>query len=84
MARREPRKSMRREVLRPFELVLLAALVGAFAGGVILISTRQFVLAVVGFGIAFIVTLVVVALFALTHKPDDAEILEIDERDHGH
>ncbi len=81
---REPRKPTRRELLRPLELVALAAVIGVFGGGVALISTRQIGLAGVAFGIAFVVALVVVAMFALTHKPDNAEIVEIDEHDHGH
>jgi len=80
----EPRKPNRRELLRPVELIALAAVMALFVGVVTLITTRQILLAGMSFGIAFVVVLVVIAMFALTHKPDNAEIVEIDEQDRGH
>lgn len=66
----------------------MAALVAIFIGLVVLLSTREPVLAIVFFGIAFIVSLVVIAMLALAVKPDDAEQVDLGiqstESDSGH
>ncbi|MCS5735398.1 DUF687 domain-containing protein [Herbiconiux daphne] len=69
----------RRDRLKPVELLVLSAVLSVFVGLVVLLSTRQPILAVVFFGIAFIVTLVVMAMFSLSIKPNDLEQHEIDD-----
>ncbi|WP_022881944.1 hypothetical protein [Gryllotalpicola ginsengisoli] len=78
------RTPSRREVLRPAELVGGAALLGVFAGLVVLIAARSLVDAGVAFGVAFIVALVVVALFVQSLKPDAEEEADIEEQDAAH
>lgn len=58
-----------RERLRPLELVGLAAVMGVFAGGVVLLATRELTLTLIFAGISFIVALLVLAMFALTTHP---------------
>lgn len=54
-----------RERLRPVELIGLAAAFGVFTGLVVALSTQDWILAGIGFGAAFIVGLVVLAMLAL-------------------
>jgi hypothetical protein len=74
----------RREILKPIELLVFAAVAGIFAGLIVLMSTRDITLALIFFGVAFIVTLVGIAMFALAVKPDDLEKKDIHEQDSGH
>ncbi len=74
----------RRDRTRPAELVLFSAGLALFAGLIILMSTRHFGASVISTGVVFIVVLVVVAMLALTQKPDDDERLDLDEQDRGH
>ena len=83
MTQNTPRKPSRSEVLRPLELVGLAGVMAIFLGLVVLMSTREPLLALVGFGITFIVALVVIAMLVLNMKPNDAEKTDIDEQDKG-
>jgi len=78
-----PRKPSRSEVLKPLELVGLAAVMALFLGLVVLMSTREPLLALLGFGITFIVVLVVIAMLVLNMKPNDAEKTDMDEQDKG-
>jgi len=78
-----PRKPSRSEVLKPLELVGLAGVMAVFLGLVVLMSTREPLLALIGFGITFIVVLVVIAMLVLNIKPNDAEKTDIDEQDKG-
>jgi hypothetical protein len=71
----------KKDRLRPVELLVLAAIMGVFTGLVVLMASREWLLAVVFFGVAFIVALVVLAMFALTFKPNEAERHEIEEAD---
>jgi len=59
----------RRELFRPAELLGLSAIVGVVVGLTVLLSTREFEVAVVFAGLSFIVALVVFAMLALTAKP---------------
>ncbi|CAN5279007.1 hypothetical protein BH09ACT3_BH09ACT3_11550 [soil metagenome] len=82
-----PTGPSRRDRLRPLEYLLIALVVSVFVGLVVLGTTRQLLLAVVFFGVAFIVSLVGIAMLALAIKPDDAEKLDLrqqDEQDRGH
>ncbi|MBK0421962.1 ABC transporter ATP-binding protein [Leucobacter sp. CSA2] len=65
----------RRDRLRPLELVGFAAVLGIFAGGIVLLATRSFMLALIFLGVAFIATVMTVALIGLGTKPS-AEDLE--------
>lgn len=71
----------RRDRLRPLELLLIAGIIALFIGLVVLGSTREPILALVFFGIAFIVTLVTLALLALSMKADEAEKLDLHDQD---
>ncbi|AZZ50592.1 hypothetical protein C5C31_14485 [Rathayibacter rathayi] len=65
-------------------MIGFSAVMSAFVGLVVLLSTRETVVAIISFGVAFIVVLVAIAMFSLTFKPDAAEIADIDEQDaHG-
>ena len=70
----------RQDRLRPLEFVVLSAIIATFTGLVVLLITREPVLALVFFGVAFIVSLVGIAMFSLAVKPGDAEISDIDEQ----
>lgn len=73
----------RRDRTRPAELLGLSAIFAVFVGLVVLMSTRELVLALVFAGIAFIVSLVVLAMLALAVRPDKDEKLDLDEQDRG-
>lgn len=70
-----------RERLRPFELLAISAVIGLFTGLVILLTTREWWLAGIGFGVAFIFSVMLIALLALSAKPNAAEQSDIDEQD---
>lgn len=70
----------RKDRFLPTELLGISAALGVFVGLIVLIATREFVLAGVSFGIAFIVSLVLVALFALAFKPNAAEVHDLEEQ----
>ena len=74
----------RKDRLRPLELIGFSAAMAAFVGVVVLLSTREPLVSVISFGVAFIVVLVAIAMFSLTFKPDDAEIADLDEQDGPH
>lgn len=76
-------KPSKREMLKPLELLGIAGAFGIFGGLITLMSTRDFLLTVVFAGVAFIVGLVFLALFALTIKPNKIERDEINRDDEG-
>lgn len=62
--------------LRPSELVALAALVAVFIGLITLMVTRDLLIALIAFGGAFVLDLVVLAMLMLAitpNKPADGE-----------
>ncbi len=59
-----------RDRLRPLELLGFSGVIALFAGIVILFSTRNWTIALIGFGVAFIVAILVIALLALSEKPN--------------
>jgi len=73
----------RRDRTRPLELLGLSGVFAVFVGVVVLISTREIVLALIFAGIAFIVSLVGLAMLALAVRPDSDEKLDLDEQDRG-
>jgi len=70
-----------RDRLKPLELILLSAVIGIFTGGIVLLSSRDLTLSAIWFGIAFIVGLVILAMFVLAAKPNKNELLDIQELD---
>jgi len=76
------RNPSRRDRLRPFEYVVMSAVIAVFIGLVVVLSTRQVTLALIFAGVTFIVSLVVIAMLALAAKPDDAEQIDLTEQDH--
>lgn len=79
-----PHQPSRSDRLKPAEFLGLSGAMGLFVGLVILLTTREPLLSVIGFGIAFIVSLVVIAMFALGMKPDAAEKSDLDDQNHKH
>ncbi|QJU55449.1 hypothetical protein SCB71_20795 [Herbiconiux sp. KACC 21604] len=69
----------RRDRLKPVELLVLSGILALFVGLTVLLSTREIVLSLIFFGIAFIVVLVVMAMFSLSIKPNEIEQHEIDD-----
>ncbi len=65
------RAPARRDRLRPAELLAASAGLGVFAGLVVFMGTREWVVAGISFGVVFIVSLVVVAMLALAFTPPD-------------
>ncbi|MDQ1597276.1 MAG: hypothetical protein QOI70_700 [Microbacteriaceae bacterium] len=70
----------RQDRLRPLEYIVMSAIVAVFVGLVVLMSTREPILATVFFGVAFIVSIVVIAMLALAVKPNSSEKTDIDEQ----
>lgn len=69
-----------RDRLRPLELLSISAIIGAFTGLVILFTTREWWLAGIGFGVAFILAIMTIALLALSAKPNADELDDLDEQ----
>jgi hypothetical protein len=78
-----PRKPSRSELMKPIELVGFAGVLALFLGLVVLMSTRDLPLALIGLGITFIVVLVVIAMLVLGIKPNAAEKTDLDEQNHS-
>ena len=83
MTQNTPRKPSRSEKLKPIELVGFSAVMAVFLGLTVLMSTRDVVLALIGFGGTFIVVLVVIAMLVLGMKPNPAEKSDLEEQDRG-
>ena len=62
-----------RQRLRPLELLVIAAVLGVFVGLTVLMATRQPMLGVIFAGVAFIVSLVGLAMLALSTAPTSEE-----------
>ncbi|HRN29163.1 MAG TPA: hypothetical protein PK781_02425 [Terrimesophilobacter sp.] len=62
----------RRERFRPVELIGLSAAFALFTGLVVAMSTKDWIIAGIAFGVTFIVSLVVLAMLALTAGSDDS------------
>lgn len=72
------KKAARRDRFRPLELLSLSAVVAGFIAAIVFISTRTIEPTLIFAGLAFIVTLVMFAMFALTATPRADEQLDID------
>lgn len=74
-----------RDRLRPLELLGLSAVIGVFTGLVLLLTTREWWLVGVGFGVSFILAVMTIALLALSARPNADERSDLDEQDRaGH
>jgi uncharacterized membrane protein HdeD (DUF308 family) len=71
----------RKDRTRPVELLVLSGIFGIFAGLVVFMSTRELTLALVFLGIAFIVSLVVLAMLSLAVQPTGDEKIDLAEQD---
>ena len=67
-----------RDRLRPVELLGLSAVVAGFIGVIVFMSTRAIEPTLIFGGLAFIITLMMFAMFALTASPRADEQLDID------
>ncbi len=80
-------KPKMRARLRPVELVGASAIIALFIGAVVLLGTREWIVALEWAGVAFVVVLVVTAMLLLAVTPKD-ERPDADRRDddgpHGH
>lgn len=75
----------RRDRTRPAELLGLSGVLAIFVGLVVLMSTRDVVLALIFTGVAFIVGLIGFAMIALAVRPEgDASELDDRDRESGH
>ena len=82
---RAEKAGTRRDRLRPVELLLASAGLGLFAGLVVFMGTREWVVAGIFFGVVFIVSLVVVAMLALAFSPPEEKPQAPDaEKTPGH
>ena len=69
----------RRDRLRPLELLGLAGAIGVFAGLVVGLATREWILAAIFFGAIFIVSLVVLAMLSLAASSPDEQLPGMDD-----
>ncbi|WP_024356917.1 ABC transporter ATP-binding protein [Leucobacter chironomi] len=73
-APQDPVTPSRRDRLRPLELVGFSAVLGVFAGVIVLMATRDWVLALIFLGVGFIVSVMMVALVGLGGKPSQEDL----------
>ena len=71
----------KRDRTRPAEMLGLSAVFGLFAGLVVFMATRDLMLGLIFAGVAFIVSLVVIAMLTLAVRPDKNELIDLDEQD---
>ncbi len=72
-----------RDRTRPAELLGLSGGFALFVGLVVVLTTRQPILAVIALGVTFILALVTLATLALTTNASAAERIDLDEQDNG-
>lgn len=72
--RPDPVTPSRRDRLRPLELIGFSAVLGIFAGLIVLMATRDMLLAVIFLAVGFIVSIMMVALVGLGGKPSQQDI----------
>lgn len=63
-------KPSTRAFIKPFELVAFALILGVFAGGITVFTTRNVELALIVTGLGFIGALMVVSIMALALRPN--------------
>jgi hypothetical protein len=76
-----PTPPSRRDRFRPVELLVMAGGVAIFVGLVVAGSIRNIEVGGIFAGVAFIVSLVVLATLAITTRPDAEERRDIDDQD---
>jgi hypothetical protein len=77
----EPINPSRRDRFRPVELLVMSVVIAVVIGLVVAGSARQLGTGAIFGGIAFIVSLVVLATLQITTIPDRAEIDDLAEQD---
>lgn len=70
----QPVNPSRRDRLRPLELLGFSGVLAVFSGLVVLMVTRDLVLTGIFAGVAFIVSLMMVALVGLGKKPSEEDL----------
>lgn len=80
MTQTPPHQPSRSERLKPVELLGISGVMALFVGLTILLSTREVIFALIGFGVTFIIALVMIAMLALGSKPNAAEKHDLDEQ----
>ena len=70
----------RKDRLRPLELLVLSGIIAVFVGLVVGASTRDIALGAIFLGITFILSLMTLAMLALSAKPDDDEKHDLDDK----
>ncbi|GAA1586257.1 ABC transporter ATP-binding protein [Leucobacter aridicollis] len=70
----EPMNPSRRDRLKPLELLGFSGVLAVFAGLIVLMASRSIVLALIFTAIAFIMSLLFVALLGLGGKPSDEDL----------
>jgi hypothetical protein len=73
----------RSDRLKPAELLGISAVMALFVSLTILLTTREWMLSIIGLGVTFIVALVVIAMLVLGMKPNASEQTDLDEQN-GH
>jgi hypothetical protein len=69
-----------REKLKPIELVVVSLVIASVTALIVMIISRDIILASIALGVSFIVCLVVMAMFVLAIKPNKSELLDIQEQ----
>ncbi|MBF0672257.1 MAG: hypothetical protein IR160_06710 [Salinibacterium sp.] len=71
----------RKDVMRPYEYLGIAAVLALFCGIIALATTRDPIVAAIGFGAVFILALMTLALLAMAIKPDEKELSDLEDQD---
>ncbi len=71
----------KRDRTRPAELLGLSAVIAVFVAIIVLVSSRDALLAVIALGATFILSLVIIATMALTVNASPEERVDLDEQD---
>jgi len=74
----EPNK---RDRTRPAELLGLSGVIALFVALVVMLSSRDLLLAVIALGATFILSLVILATLSLTVDASPEERIDLDEQD---
>lgn len=73
----------RKALMKPFELLGIAAVCGLVVFGVLVLTTRNVVNGLIAGGSVFIIALVVLAMLVLSYKPNDSVDHYLDRFDVG-
>jgi hypothetical protein len=71
----------RKDIMRPYEYLAIAGGIALFSGLIALMTTRDPIIAIIGFGAVFIIALMTLALLALAMKPDDKELSDLEDQE---